>query len=498
MQPFLVPCGEAVTRRHALSLPGAVLLPRGLTAPARRPNVLFLVSDQHRRGALGIDGDPVAKTPNLDALGRSGVRFDSTYCTNPVCVPARASMLTGVYTHHHRAYRNSVPWPFDVKTIAHHFGRAGYMSGLIGKMHFVDAQTHGFDYHLDFNDWFQYLGPKTQLYADELSGNNSGAGLPQIDDLWSDAGNPWNHERGGKKKSKQIEAAGVSKIPEQDHFESFVARESIRFLKNHGKNQPFLLVTSFLKPHAPFTPSERFARMFPEEKMPLPSTMGKVDPAAMPQDFRDFFDKNSALNEPEQARRRIALYYASLAQMDAALGSVLQALRELQLENDTIVVYTSDHGDMLGEHGLWAKGVFYEPSVSVPMLFRVPGVTSADARCAQPVSHVQLLPTLAELCGISMSAPCDGPSLAGLLREPGRTTDTAVYSEYNLRTPRAKYMIRRGAFKYTYHTNDMAELYNLREDPAEMKNLAALAKFRDKAAEMKAMLFAWYKPTEAE
>lgn len=185
-----------VTRRDFLSLGTAAIagsfLPAVFSQTQGRPkNVLLLMSDQHRPHALGIDGDEVARTPHLDSLARSGVRFDAAYCSNPVCVPSRASLLTGLCTHNHHAYNNGTPWPFEIKTVAHHFSRAGYMSALIGKMHFVDAQTHGFDYRLDFNDWYQYLGPKTKLYADELGRPNSGSGLPQIDDMWRDVGDPW-------------------------------------------------------------------------------------------------------------------------------------------------------------------------------------------------------------------------------------------------------------------------------------------------------------------
>src|SRR6185437_8634703 len=163
--------------------------------PARKPNVLILMSDQHKRSCMGAYGDRVARTPNLDELARNSVRFTDAYCSNPVCTPSRASLLTGLYTHNHGSLNNSTPLPSQHKTMAHHFVRAGYFTGLVGKMHFVDAQTHGFDYRLDFNDWYQYLGPKTKLYADELSRANSGSGLPQIDDLWRDAGDPWKSDR---------------------------------------------------------------------------------------------------------------------------------------------------------------------------------------------------------------------------------------------------------------------------------------------------------------
>ena len=490
-----------LTRKQFLSLGAAAAVPRlELRGAAGRPkNVLFLLSDQHKHRALGIHGDPVARTPQLDALARGGVRFDSAYCTNPVCTPSRASLLTGLYTHNHRAYNNSTPWPFEHKTIAHAFSRAGYMTALIGKMHFVDAQTHGFDYRLDFNDWFQYLGPKTKLYAEELGRRNSGSGLPQIDDLWRDYDDPWLGVREKDDREGPVHAGRVSKLAEKDHFENFVARESIRFLREHGKRQPFFLLASFLKPHDPFMPAERFARMFRAEDMRLPETWGKVDLATVPREIRTSIERNAPtleLHDPEKAKLRIALYYANLSQMDDCAGQILAALRELDLEKDTMVLYTSDHGEMLGEHGLWQKFVFYEASVAVPLIFRVPGLTPENAACATHVSLTQIFPSLTELCGVPTPAGLDGTSLVPSLREPSRTLDTAVFSEYNLRNPRAKYMIRRGDFKFNYYVNDIPELYNLREDPREMRNLAALPEHKGKVEEMKAQLFAWYRPPE--
>jgi choline-sulfatase len=455
------------------------------------------MSDQHRPHALGVDGNAFARTPNLDGLARSAVRFDSAYCSNPVCVPSRASLLTGLYTHNHGALNNTIPWPFEKKTIGYYLGRAGYMTGLIGKMHFVDAQTHGFDYHLDFNDWYQYLGPKTKLYADELSRANSGSGMPQIDDLWRDAGDPWKGARSLDDREGFVHLGRASKIPEQDHFESFVARESVRFLKGHGRQQPFFLISSFLKPHDPFMPAERFAAMFKADDMKLPDSWGKVDLATVPREIADSIRKNGPTPEVRDAagaRQRIAMYYANLAQMDECLGKVLAALRELDLEKDTIVLYTADHGEMLGEHGLWQKFVFYEPSVGVPLIVRVPGVSRAGARSQTPVSQVQVLPTLLELCHIAVPSGLDGDGFTQDLVEPGRTRDTTVYSEYNLANNHAKYMIRRGDFKYNYYKSDTPELYDLRRDPSEMRNLASDAGHRGRVEEMKGQLFAWHRP----
>lgn len=457
------------------------------------------MSDQHKRDCLGAAGDPVAHTPNLDAFARTAVRFTDAYCTNPVCTPSRASILTGLYTHHHGAVNNATPWPIGHKTIAHYFGRAGYVSGLVGKMHFVDAQTHGFDYDLDFNDWYQFLGPKTKLYADELGRANSGSGLPQIDDLWRDFGDPWKGDRGLDDREGSVAVGGISKIPEQDHFESFVARESVRFLQRYGKQeQPFLLICSFLKPHDPFMPAARFANMFRPEDMRLPVTWGKVDLTRVPAEVRKSIEYNGPtpeLRDPAQARKRIAYYYGNLAQMDDCAGVVLKALRELGLEEHTIVVYTSDHGEMLGEHGLWQKFQFYESSCGIPLMVRAPGV-SRPGVCRAPLSQVGLLATIAELAEVPISSAIDGRSFAAQVRNPPAPRDESVFAEYNLRTPAAKYMIRDGDSKYTFWTHDMPELYNLRTDPLEMNNLALTPENRDTVAHLREKLFAWYKPPE--
>ena len=485
-----------VSRRELLSLGcAAAAAPFAAGQSARRArNVLLLMSDQHRPHAISIDGDPVARTPHLDALAASGTRFESAYCSNPVCVPSRASLLTGLYTHHHKTWNNSTPWPFETKTIAHHFSRAGYMTGLIGKMHFVDPQTHGFDYRLDFNDWWQYLGPKTRLYADELGHPNSGSGLPQIDALWSDFGDPWKGERETDGREGSVAVGRVSKIPERDQFESFVARESVRFLKEHGKREPFILISSFLKPHDPFMPAERFARMFRAEDMRMPDSWGKVDLSTVPRHIRQSIAVNAPtpeLRDPVHARLRIALYYACLAQLDESVGVVLRALRDLELEQDTIVLYTSDHGEMLGEHGLWQKFVFYEPSVGVPLIVRAPGGSQAGARAKTAVSQVQILPTLLELCGVPVPSGLDGESLLQELRDPERIRETSVFAEFNLHTPNPRYMLRRGSYKYCHYHNDIPELYDLSNDPREMRNLASAPAQRNIMERMRAQLFEW-------
>ncbi|MBL8176618.1 MAG: sulfatase-like hydrolase/transferase [Bryobacterales bacterium] len=480
-----------MNRREAIA--GVAAMPSAAHRPqARQRNILFLLSDQHRPDGLGIEGNAHARTPRLDGLARQGVRFSSAYCTDPVCTPSRASIFSGLYTRRHRAFTNATPWAFDIKTAAHHFSRAGYMTAAIGKMHFVDAQTHGFDYRMDFNEWYQYLGPKTSLYADELNRANSGSGLPQIAALW-EAGDPWAGHRNDDRRKGLVATGRASRIREEDHFESFVARESVRFLKNHGGKQPFFLVSGFLKPHDPFMPAERFARMFPGADMKLPDTWGKVNLSNVPVEIRKRIENHAPtpeVNDPAAARQRIAMYWANVAQLDESIGHVLDALRELDLEKDTIVVYSSDHGEMLGDHGLFQKFVFYEPSIGVPLIFRAPGMGQGEI-CRTPASLASLVATFCELCDVPAPSNLDGPSLVPQLRAPGKTSTPVIYAEFASHTKAGRAMIRKGALKYSHYFSDTPELYDLANDPLEMRNLAESPAYKSRLNELHSQLVAW-------
>lgn len=290
-------------------------------------------------------------------------------------------------------------------------------------------------------------------------------------------------------------------MAEEDHFESFVARETIRFLEKFGKRYPFLLVSSFLKPHDPFMPVARFAAMYNPNnpaQIKLPSTWGKVDLSTVPRVIRRQIEwpwATPELRDAENAKIRIAMYYAQLAQTDDCVGRVLHALHELGLEDDTIILYTADHGEMLGRHGLWNKFVFYEPSVGVPLICRAPGLTPENVQCKTPVSLVQVVPTLAELCGLPTPSGLDGASFTESLRQPRKTREITIFAEYALHTKEPQFMIRRSDFKYCYYVNDMPELYNLRTDPQEMKNLALLPQYKSRVQKLKDRLFSWYRPT---
>lgn len=472
--------------------------PAGPQSAKPRLNVLLIMSDQHRRSCMGAAGDSVARTPNLDRLAGESVRFTNAYCTNPVCAPSRASMMTGLYSHHLHTSGNGQPYSPRFKTVAEHFGRADYFSALIGKMHFVDAQVHGFQYQLEFNEWFQTLGPKTKLYADETYYPNSGAGLPQVESLWHTQGDPWKDQREFDNRKGPVAVGRASKMVEEDHFESFVARESVKFLETYGKSDgPFFLVTSFLKPHDPFMPAKRFADMFPAQDMRLSPTWGKADLARLPEQVGHDIQTSHFTPEllhADEARQRVASYYGNLAQTDDCVGQVLRALTRLGLDSNTLVIYTSDHGEMLGDLGLWNKFQFYEGSCGVPLLMRLPN--GKPGVCENPVSLISLAATLGELCSVPLSGPSDGRSFAGLLSDPASSRDHGpVFAEFDLGKPGEKYMVRDGDLKYSFWVHDRAELYDLKKDPEEMHNLAAVPEYQGHVDDLRRKLFSWYRPS---
>ena len=235
--------------------------------------------------------------------------------------------------------------------------------------------------------------------------------------------------------------------------------------------------------------------------MQVPSTFhrlrpGQPDAQTVPKVIRDLAARHAPtpeLADEGAARQRIAMYYANLAFLDDVLGQVLRALAELGLADDTLVVYSSDHGEMLGEHGLWQKSLFYEPSGSVPLIFRGPGIAAAGSVVKTPVTQVGLAATLLEACGLPSSG-FDESSFLPLLAGAGANWNRPVFAEYALKTRQSRYMIRKGDWKFNHWTNDIPELYNLRDDPGETRNLASEAKFRSTAESLKQELLAWHSP----
>ena len=462
--------------------------------PKRRPNVLIIMTDQHRRNYMTTAGNSIVPTPNIDRIASRGVRFTNAVCPYPVCAASRMALLSGLYAHTSGVINNTDLLPWNTPTMAHHFAKCGYHTGLIGKMHFNDGHKHGFEYFLGFNDWFMYLGPKVQHYADEIANNpivpkffntvdDDGAGLPELPGVWG-AKRPW---------AGHVKHIG---LPSQfdnldDEFDAFVARESCRFLERYGRDEePFLLVTSFLRPHPPFHPPHPWTDQYPMSRMDLPPV---GDVTQYPQSIRDKIAYFQSLG-PERLREHRAGYLGNLDYIDTCVGEVYRTLERLGLADDTIVIYTSDHGEMDGDHGLYQKFCLFDPSVGVPLIVSYPGRLPEGKTSDALVEYFGIFPTIAELAGTPPPRGIEARSFAALVRDPSASGPEAVFSEFDLRSMADCYMVRTKRYKYIYNHGDIPELYDLEADPGEKKNQAqnpALTKVR---AELRERLMAWYNP----
>ena len=475
-----------------------------------RPNILFIMTDQHRADLMTCAGRDLVPTPNIDRIAACGVRFTRGYCPYPVSLASRSAMLNGLYAHHTGAINNSDRLDWRYRTFAHHFADCGYLTGLIGKMHFNDAHNHGFDYYLSINDWLMYLGPKVRHYANEIGNHplnphffktvdDDGAGFPDLADLW-DGPSPWvgNIERFGIDDPDFRYMA--SALEPEDHLDTFIARESIEFMRRY-QDQPFLLVASFMKPHTPFYAPREYAERYPIDDAKL-SPPGDI--SGYPEHIQNRI--RNTLGQSEKRRRaHLAGYLGNLSFADVCVGLLYDGLEELDLLDNTIVVYTSDHGEMLGDHGIFQKFCLFEPAVQVPLIVSHPGHIPQDRVCDALIEQIGLYPTLADLAGIDPPSPpalvdfpeapekIDGISFADLARDPDLEGLPAAFSEYNLRNA-GQYMIRADRYKYIFNYGAKNELYDHETDPGENVNIVDHPEMKEIVAELRDQLFTWYDP----
>ncbi|MBN2449790.1 MAG: sulfatase-like hydrolase/transferase [Lentisphaeria bacterium] len=474
------------------------------------PNVLLIMTDQHRADWMSCAGDSPVPTPNLDRIAARGVRFANAYCPYPVCVASRMAMLSGLYAHTTGAINNDtdhLDWRY--RTLAHHFSEHGFLSALIGKMHFGDAHKHGFEYSLGINDWLMYLGPAVAHYADEIASNphnrehflrtmfDTGAGFPDVYDLWDGRGSPWR----GQVTQHDFRSV-ASRIPARDQLDMFVARESVKFLERY-RDQRFFLVASFMKPHTPLFPPREWAEQYPVEAMELPL---EEDLSGYPEHLQRRCRRTRDL-DPLLWRANAAGYRGNLAFVDHCVGVLLDGVERLGLLRNTLVIYTSDHGDMTGQHGLLGKFCLFEPSVKVPLILSHQG-RLPEGRCSPAlVNLLGLMPTLAELCGTAApgtparlplpGAPAlqEGISFAAAARDPAAPGAEAVFSEYDLRGRISSYMVRARRFKFVHHEGGSChELYDLETDPREDHNRVGDPALRHVRQDLERRLREWYDP----
>lgn len=424
-------------------------------------NVVWIMSDQHAAFASGCYGHSVVHTPAIDRLASEGLRFENAYTPSPVCVPARFAAMTGCYPHTTGCTGNNTPLPHRQRTIAHAMARAGYVTAFIGKMHPVDPQTHGFDYLVDMGHYYDYLGPKVEIWGRGMDARNTGCGLPWMDQWYTPAS--W--------LGQPLSPGLPRTLDEPDHFEAFVARCCRTFLEQMA-DQPFFLFASLIKPHFPYASPPQFHALYHADEMELPATAFEWDDVPIArQNFlcRDLRDETVQA----AARQEIADYFAATSYMDLCVGRIVAAVDELGLREKTLVIYTSDHGEMLYHHGLRQKFVFYEQSVHVPLIMRCPRVIPTGA-IASLTDLTDLVPTTLAFTEVDPLCALDGVDLGPVLRGDENDVRRTCYSELG-----ESMMARTGSFKLAWYPPNDWRLYDLHNDALEQHNL--YPQWQDKA-----------------
>ena len=433
-----------------------------------RPNVLFLISDQHRADVAGFAGDANAHTPVLDELARQSARVSDVYCQVPLCAPARQSLLTGEYAHTHLTFRNNaVNAEIGLPTLAHALSAAGYETALFGKTH---CDVSGFEHVRELKD----------MLAD-FAREHPGAHRPgSAHYTWDRADQDYDYVA--------MMNPGFLPAGEGSFFmEDAVAREAAEFVSRE-RERPFFAWASFVNPHPPLFPPDEFRALFEGRDLPLLGSLGSEQPGLLPF-HRKVRERQAILGVTDGQLLNITrAYYASLAWTDHCIGRTLEALEASGASENTIVVYTSDHGEMLGQHGLLKKMNFFEGSTRVPLMLRWPGrfAPAVHARVAQ---HVDLTRTLHDLLDVPpLSERPAGRSMSAFLSAStgGGSWDDIAVAELS-GGDALHWMIRSGRHKYVWHDRGGAALYDLEDDPLEERELASLPERAELVQDLRAL-----------
>ncbi len=439
-------------------------------AANQRYNIVFIMTDQQRQDMIGCYGSPWMHTPHLDRLAASGCRFTHAFTTTPVCTPARAGLFTGMYSSSSGAGSNQEPVYRTTDFLGEIFGQAGCTPACIGKWH-LNGTEGG------------YYG----------NGRPDGGFLPEY---WYDGRNFIDDvgEAGFRKWQKGQD------LVDSDCWGTRVADRAIDFLEKHHTD-PFLLCVSFDEPHGPSSAPQRFYDMYKGSTRPWQPNMGDHDLIGKPRVHRAYQEMKikGGYVEPGTDPNNHLRYFGCTSFVDEQIGRVLDAV-DRHCPDNTVVVFTTDHGDLAGAHGMTGKGpVMYEETIRVPLIVRMPGVTTPGSVCESLVSHIHLAPTLNALAGLQPHPQYQGTDMLPLLRDPAARLTDAVFLEYNRfgithdnhwgfvpsRT------VRTERYKLVLNMADQDELYDLAEDPGELHNRICDPSLADIRTELHDRLLDW-------
>jgi choline-sulfatase len=438
-------------------------------------NVLVIMSDEHNPRVLGCAGHPVIRTPNLDALAARGTMFSSAYTTSPVCIPARAGFACGKYIHQIGFWDNADAYDGSIPSWHHLLRERGHRVASIGKLHFrSNGEDHGFTEEQIPMHIYQGKGDLLGLIRDDMP------------------------RRGNSKK--MIAMAGPGESPYTFYDKEICSLAQV-WLREQGVKQadkPWVLFVSFVAPHFPLTaPPEHYYKYWNRE-LPMPKLYARESRPTHPylEDYRNSFCYDDFFESEDDVRKALSGYFGLVSYLDENIGKVLSALEDTGLARDTVVMYTSDHGDNLGARGLWGKSTMYEQIAGVPWLIAGPDVPQAR-RIDTPVSHVDALPTILELAGESVPAGYPGYSLLDIAcgADPERT----VLSEYHgMGSATGAFAIRMGKWKYVHYVGYPPQLFDLESDPDEIDDLGTDARHADALEECRRKLYALLDPVDVD
>ena len=421
----------------------------------RAPNIVLIMADQLAPQFTGAYGHPLVKTPHINALAARGMRFDSAYCNSPLCAPSRFSLMSGQLISRIGAYDNASEFSAAVPTFAHYLKLMGYRTCLSGKMHFVGPdQMHGFEERVT-----------TDIYPSDY------AWTPD----WDAPGeriDKWYHNMA------TVKEAGIGAATFQIDYDEEVAFHAKRRIFDYARDddQPFCLVASFIHPHDPYVARQEWWDLYDPDEIDMPIVaMGPDEHDGFARRVMDGIEASTVALSDAEIRKARHAYYANVSYFDCKVGELVQTITEAGMLDDTIFIITADHGDMLGERGLWYKMTFFEHSARVPLIMAGPGVAKKSAQNA--CSLVDLLPTMLDLAsgtGATLPAigmPVDGRSLMPLARGESDSVDEAIGEYCAEMAGHPVFMIRRGDHKYIACDADTPLLFNMADDPHELTNL---------------------------
>lgn len=456
----------------------------------KRPNVLLVTGDHFRGDAMRCAGTDFLHTPNFDRLAAEGVRFCNASANNPICVPGRAAITTGNPSHICTGNTGNAGRIRDDQTkIAEHFVENGYRTYALGKLHYVPYQNpriqHGFQVAELCEEGRVSSGRAAELWEEEYTQYLESVG-------WG------GYQRAHGIGNNDIRG-GCSPLPEEHYVDSWVTTRSIHHMEEHRQNhpdEPFFMWTSWIKPHSPYDPPRPFDTMYDPRKIPAPvgsaEDLAGRDPklSVRPQSYG--WDRMS----PQAIQYSRAHYFGLMSFLDKQMGRLLEYLEETGQRENTIVLLTADHGDCLGDHGLFFKVNFMKGSVNIPFTVSAPGLSVPEGIVREtPVGQEDVLPTLCDLAGVPIPENILGKSVREVMKDPSKWDRPCYFAETGGEGGRSN-MAFDGEWKYIYSELEAnEELYNCKEDQDEFHNLADTRP--EKVAEMRQALVTWLRDTGA-